>query len=100
MTVRSPFQPRYGSGAVVTPAAASADITLDAQKVNKNVVLSNLGAAVCYVRIGAGAQVATTADYPIPPGAQVVVSKEMEHDHLAHISATGTTLQVMLGEGW
>lgn len=98
MSIRAPFQATYGSGQVVTPAAASADIVIGIG--NKNLCLTNLGAAVCYVRVGVGIQVATTADYPVPPNAQVVISKAQDDDHLAHISATGTTLQVIAGEGW
>jgi hypothetical protein len=98
--IRAPFQPRYGAGQVVAPAAASANITIDANKYNKNVCLTNLGAAVCYVRVGKGAQVATVADYPVPPNAQVVISKDQDDDSLAHISATGTSLQVLPGDGW
>lgn len=98
MTVRAPFQPRYGAGQVVTPAVGSANITIG--KGNKNLCLTNLGAAVCYVRVGTGAQTATTTDYPVPPNAQVVIGKDEENDSLAHISATGTTLQVIPGEGW
>lgn len=96
--VKAPFQPTYGKGQVVTPAAGSANITIG--KGNKNLALTNLGAAVCYVRVGTGAQTATTADYPIPPGGQVVIRKAEDDDSLAHISATGTTLSVIPGEGW
>jgi len=98
MSAMQPVNPHYGSGQVVTPAVGAASVPLNA--VAKQVILTNLGAAVCYVRIGAGAQVATTADYPIPSGAQCVVTKADGHDTLSHISAAGTSLHVMDGEGW
>lgn len=99
MTTRAPIQPAYGSGQVLTPAAASATVSI--AKGNKQQVLTNLGANVCYVRIGAvGLGAATTADFPIPAGAQVVVTRSDDDTQLSHISASGTTLHIMGGEGF
>jgi hypothetical protein len=97
MTIRAPFQPRRGVNQVLTPAAASASVSIDPQA--KSVRLVNAGEAICHVRIGAGAQTATTADLPVLPGSEIVVSKGDGDDTLAHISATGTTLHVQTGEG-
>lgn len=97
MTVRAPFQPRRGGNQVVTPAAASASI--DIGKGEKSVRLVNSGNNICYVRIGAGAQTATTADLPVLPSSSVVVSKDGDESTVAHISAAGTTLNVQPGEG-
>jgi hypothetical protein len=98
MSVLQPFNPKYGSGQNVAPAAASAPITIG--KGEKQVRLVNTGAAECYVRLGVAGVVATAADYLVRPGAEKVITKEQDHDTLAHISATGTTLNVMVGEGW
>ena len=98
MSVRAPFQPKYGSGQVVSPAVGSSNIFIG--KGNKNVCLSNQGAAVCFVRVGVGTQVATNADYAVPPNAQVVITKSDDDDNLAHVSAAGTLLHVIVGEGW
>lgn len=98
MTIKAPVQPTYGRGQIVTPGAVSAQINIDAQA--KQVVLTNLGANVCYVRVGSGSQAATTADYPVPAGAQMVISKGDGDSTLAHISAAGTTLHVIPGEGF
>lgn len=99
MTTRAPVQPAYGSGQTLTPAAASA--TAPIPRGNKQEILTNLGVNVCYVRIGApGLGAATIADYPIPPGAQVVVTRSDDDTQLSHISPTGTTLHVMNGEGF
>jgi len=92
-----PFCGARGANQVVTPAAASASINIDANA--QSVRLVNSGAGICYVRIGAGAQVATTADLPVLNGSQVVVYKGQGEDTLAHISAAGTTLNVQTGEG-
>lgn len=100
MTARQPIAPAYGTGQSVAPAAASAVAALTPG--SNQLVLTNLGAAVCYVRVGdaAGAPVATANDYPIPAGAQVVITKGQQQNALAHISAAGTTLHIMNGEGF
>lgn len=98
MTIKAPIQPAYGTGTVLSPGAASAEATIGTG--NKQVILTNLGANVCYVRVGQGTLAATTADYPVPAGAQVIISKADDDNKLAHISAAGTTLHVMKGEGW
>lgn len=98
MSVRAPFNPRRGSNQVLTPAAGSASIAIDAQA--KSVRLVNSGATnICHVRIGVGAQTATTADLPVLPGESIIVSKGDGENTLAHISAAGTTLHVQTGEG-
>lgn len=100
MTARQPIAPAYGTGQAVAPAAASAVATLTPG--SNQLVLTNLGAAVCYVRVANAGDVpvATSNDYPIPAGAQVVITKGQRQDALAHISAAGTTLHIMNGEGF
>lgn len=99
MTTRAPVQPAYGSGQTAASAAGSATVAIP--RGNKQEVLTNLGANVCYVRIGAsGLGPATAADYPIPPGAQVVVTRSDDDTQMSHISPTGTTLHYMGGEGF
>jgi hypothetical protein len=97
MSMKAAFQPRRGQNLTATPAASSASVSLDSQA--KSVRLVNNGANVCFVRIGAGAQTATTADMPVRAGSEIVVSKGDGDDTLAHISATGTTLYIQTGEG-
>jgi hypothetical protein len=72
-------------------------VSIDAKA--KSVRLVNSGANICYVRIGTGAQTATTADLPVRAASEVVVQKAEGEDTLAHISAAGTTLNVQTGEG-
>jgi len=99
MTIKAPVQPGYGTGQTVSPGAAAAAATLTPG--SKQLILTNLGANVCYVRVGqVGQAAASTADYPVPAGAQVVVSKGHGDNQLSHISPTGTTLHVMNGEGF
>ena len=96
MTIRAPFKPHYGTNQVVAPAAAAAAIALT--KGDKSVRLVNSGANICYVRIVDTGD-ATTADLPIRSGESVIVEKEQDQTRLSHISAAGTTLSVMTGEG-
>jgi len=92
-----PFNPHRGANQVTSPAGASASISLD--PVDKSVRLVNSGANICHVRIGTGAQTATTADIPVRPLSEVIVAKGDGENTLAHISAAGTTLHVQTGEG-
>lgn len=97
MSILAAFQPRRGANQTVTAAATSASVSLDAQA--KAVRLVNVGANICFVRIGAGAQTATTADMPVRSGSEIVVLKGDNDDTLAHISALGATLYIQTGEG-
>lgn len=99
MTVKSPVQPGYGTGQIVAPAAAAATANLNPG--SKQLILTNLGANLAYVRVGqAGQKDASTADYPVPAGAQVVVTRGESDDKMSHISPLGTSLHVMNGEGF
>ncbi len=93
-----PFNPAYGSGQVVTPAAAAAAVT-NLNSDDSQVVVTNLGSNVCYVRVAAAGN-ASTADYPLPSGAQVALTKGVGQTRLSHISASGTTLHIMTGNGF
>lgn len=97
MSVVNQFSQRRGSNLVVTPAATSASVTVN--KEDKAVRLVNSGAGICYVRIGAGAQTATTADLPVRSGSEIIVRKATDQETVAYISAAGTTLNIATGEG-
>jgi len=92
-----PFCPSRGTNQVVTPAGASASVSIDSAA--HSVRLVNSGANICYVRIGSGAQTATTADVPVRAAESLIVSKGDGENTLAHISAAGTTLNIQTGEG-
>lgn len=99
MTIKAPFNPSYTRGITVTPAAASANSEIATD--SKQICMTNLGANVCYIRIGDSATMAaTTADYPIPSGAQLVVTRDPSQTRIAYISAAGTTLHILPGEGF
>ena len=97
--IKQPFFPHYGSNQILAAGAASASSVISHQAKQLRVV--NTGANIGYFRTydsSGGAQAATTADYPVPPGTGAIVSKQ-GHNAISVISAAGTTLQVMVGEG-
>lgn len=98
MSATLPFNPSYGSGQVVNAAAVAAD-AVALRKGEKQVCVTNLGANIAYVRVAAAGD-ASTADYPVAPGAQVVLTKADDDVRLSHISAGGTSLHIMTGNGW
>lgn len=100
MTTMQPICPAYGTGQIVAPGAASAVANLI--KGSNQLVLTNLGAGVCHVRVGNAADVpvATVNDYPVPAGQQVTITKAQGQDGLAHICAAGTSLHIMNAEGF
>lgn len=101
MTIKQPFCPQYGSNQVLAAAAATASSAITADC--KQVRIVNTGANKAYFRIynsNDGAQNATVADCPIPAGMATTVTKDMAHNAIAVISAAGTSLEVMTGEGF
>lgn len=97
MTIKSPFMPTRGANQVVTPAATSANTSISNN--SKSVRLVNSGTNICYVRIGQGAQTATTADTPVLPNSALILQKQMDDNNIGYISAAGTTLNIQTGEG-
>ena len=97
MAALQPFSPQYGNGQTITTGAA-ASVTVEKHALN--VCFTNLGANVAYVRMGSGTVVATAADFAVPAGVQVVLTKKDGDDVLSTYSAVATTLHVISGEGW
>lgn len=96
MSTQQPINPMYGSGQALT-SGASANVTVPP---TKQLVLTNFGANVFYVRCGATSQTATAADFPVPPGCQVSITKDADHLNMAHYAPTATTGHVIGGEGF
>ena len=97
MAYIDPFSPNYGSNIVATPAGTSASVTIPAG--DNCVRLVNTGSNVCYVRIGETSATATTADLPVRANSEVIIRKALGFSKLAHISASGTTLNIQTGNG-
>lgn len=93
------FNPYYNVGQTVV-SGASAQISINAEAMN--LALTNLGTTVVYVRVGnanMGAFTASAADYPVPPGMQMVIAKGDGQDKLA-VFGTGASLHVLPGRGF
>lgn len=103
MTIRAPFEPGRGTNQILTAGAAAQKTNISSNA--KSVRLVNVGANICFVRIGTAdsGSPATTQDLPLPPspnpGAVIIVQKAAAEDTLSYISAAGTTLHVQTGEG-
>lgn len=98
MSVLSPINPSYTQGQTVAAAAVAASVAVN--KSAKQIAVTNLGLNVAYVRTGTGVIAATAADMPILPGTQVTLTKGDNQETFSYISAAGTTLHVIPGEGW
>lgn len=97
MTIRAPFEPRRGANQTAVVTGVSGSVSIDPEA--RSVRFVNSGANLCHIRIGEGAQTATTADMVILANTSVVVSKAEGENTIAGISALGTTLHVQTGEG-
>jgi hypothetical protein len=97
MAYVNPFMPDYGTNQVVTPAVASASVDIDPKAFCVRLV--NTGSNVCYVKVGAGTVVASTADVAVRAGSELIIKKALGDSILAYISAAGTTLNIQTGNG-
>ena len=98
MSVLAPFNPAYTQGQTVDAAAVAASVAVLASA--KQLTITNLGDNVAYVRAGIDTIAATTADMPILPGTQVSLTKGENQETVSYISAAGTSLHIIPGEGW
>lgn len=98
MSASRPFGPAYGSGQTVTSTVTPADAAA-LNKGDQQVVVSNTGTNVGYVRIAAAGN-ASAADYLVQPGQQVPLTKDGDATRLSHYSPSGTTFHIISGSGW
>jgi hypothetical protein len=99
MTIRASFAPRYGSGVTVATSTTSGTTTIGDG--NKTLLFTNLDATnAVYVRTSKGSSTATAADLIVRAGQQITISKDQDHDTVAHIAAAGTpSMNIIAGEG-
>lgn len=74
----------------LTVTTVTGNVALDS-KGGANVIVVNNGDEIAYVCSGSSTVTATTANFPIPPGAAFSLKKDPAHTHVAAITATGTT---------
>ncbi len=102
MAVMQPFNPRWGSNKLLTANSSSQEQSIGG--FCKSIHIENTGTTnPVYIRTGSsrnGTITATTADFRVSPGKIEVLTKPEDDDIIAYISAAGTTLEVIEGEGW
>jgi hypothetical protein len=99
MSVIQAIAPVFGSNQIVTANSSSQSTPINASAPQVRVV--NTGANKAYVRTYSSsgpAQSATTADFVVLPNMASTFTKS-NHDTLAYISASGTTLEIISGDG-
>lgn len=104
-----PFAPEAGGTRPVLVGTSTARIALTGFG-GDHLELYNSGTATVFVQLGistvnattgtASATAPTAGSYPVGPGIVVMIRKEREHTHMAHISGTAAqTLYVTPGQG-
>ena len=99
MSVLGPFRPSYKSNQVLNATSSSQSVAIN--PINKVVHVVNSGANIAYFSCASSndTTAASTASCPILAGQTLNVEKGDTINQFNYISAAGTTLQVMTGEG-
>lgn len=98
LAAMSAFAFTAGSTQAIAATTTSANMVLGAAATGV-LQIANTGTVVAFIALGTSAQTATTASYPILPGATVVISGGSA-TNIAAMTATGTaTLYVSRGTG-
>jgi hypothetical protein len=93
------FTAAWGNGQTVSPASSSASASIPGNR-NRSVLVTNLGDNICYARVTTNASdSASTADMPILSGNSFVIGKPETGAYIHYISADGTSLHVIPGDG-
>jgi hypothetical protein len=102
MSAFQPFSPHYGTNQILAAAVGAAVANID--PVDKSVRIVNTGSNPAYVRLYKSdanpAPSASTADFRVQPGSSSTLTKADGQDRISYISALGTNIEVMTGEGW
>lgn len=99
MAVLEPFHPAYTQGQTIAVTGTSSSISIDVAA--RQVMLTNKGTKICYVRVCNTPADATIADFPVLAGTQSVISKGEGFYIVSAIAPDGdTSLHVMPGAGW
>jgi hypothetical protein len=92
MSMYPPFTPSLGASVIVSASTSSADesITIKPSNQPAQLLITNGGSVVVYVRWGTGAQTATNADVAIPGGQWRLFTVEPGVDTVAALTASST----------
>lgn len=99
MALTYAFQPAYGTGGSASTGASSAEISIGSGQ--KSIKITNSDSTNgAFVKVGNSGISATSADLWVAPGETVVLTKEQDHDTLAHLQSVGSVdIYYILGEG-
>ena len=93
------FNPAFGAGVTISATTTSSATLVGGNA--RQIVVTNLGSAVIYIDTGMAGIVATAADYPVLPGTQVSLSKNLDHTHVGVLASSGTqSVHVIPGLGF
>jgi hypothetical protein len=100
MAAIQPFSPAYNSGQTVTATTTAASATINGNSLN--VLVTNTGSNIAYVRIASSAVTATASDMIILPSTQVSLTKSFGDTIISYlgVAAGNTSLHIMTGEGF
>jgi len=100
MSLNQPFIPKGGGGQWVTASVSATRITSGGGSESMCFTAPVTNTETAYVRCGDSTVVATNADYPMLPGAQVSIGKFVDWDSVSLVCPTGTAeVQVLPGIG-
>lgn len=88
-----------GSTISVSATSASANAALNTSTA-PNVVVSNSGSKLAYVKFGDAAVAATTADFPVLAGTQAIFSVPNLNTHVAAITVGSDTTTILASKGF
>lgn len=98
MSIGVPFTPVFGATVALSATTTSSSATV--QSGWQTWAITNAGTATVFVRWGVTTATATTADFPLLPGAGLAISPGLAADKVAVITAVGTaTVYVTPGNG-
>lgn len=100
MSLNQPFIPKGAGGTWVNATTSATRIASGAGSESMCFTAPVTNTDTVYVRCGDSAVVATSADYPMLPGAQVSIGKFVDWAYVSLVSASGTQpVQVLPGIG-
>ena len=97
MSAFQAFSPAYGTGQSLSAAGTPALASL--KKNTKSVRVVNAGENPLYFKVGSGSIVATTSDYYLPVGVIEIITKSDDETAISYFSPSGSTLNIIEGEG-
>lgn len=98
--INQAFRPAPGGNVTISATTSTSTTELTSDGDFRNICVTNSGTDIVYVRLGKSTVAATSADYPVLPNSQVILSKDINDKYIAVIAASGTpTVYAMPGEG-